>query len=379
MVKKITFPLITVLVFSLLFSNLAYAQDNPPPAQEGSLFQKLLRVRRAVGQITAIGENQLTLKKVDGSEQVILVNENTQYRDKNRQELSFGDLKTGQWVAALAPRSLLGEFTAKAIVLLPDDFDPSQIQGRRISGRVTAVDQAAGTITLDVPNRDEVAVDEETRYAGGVTSLEEVQVGMLATILGVEQEDNSLLAKVVGARNALHRNAGTVLSVDVETKSFVLKTRKGEEVTFIVDENTKYKSRQNQIQGLEDLQPEMVALILSKESASGDNLAVTIAAGDKDDLPKVDQRLPGKVVEVSESGFTLESRDGKQYIVQVNEETVFRSLGGKVRGLEDLEEGMLVMAGVQEGEGGEFLARLVIVGRRPGPKSPQPSTEPGTH
>jgi hypothetical protein len=166
--------------------------------------------------------------------------------------------------------------------------------------------------------------------------------------------------------------------VDTETQSFTLKTRIGEEIAFKVNDHTNYRSRENQIQGLENITIEMVALVLSIETENGENLAVTIAAGDKDDLPKIDQRLLGKVIEISQSRFTLETRDGTQYIIQVNEDTIFRSLGKKVQGLENLDEGMLLMAGVQEEEGGEYLAKLVIIGRRPGQYTPQSTAEPGS-
>ncbi|MDD2696276.1 MAG: hypothetical protein PHD58_10155, partial [Anaerolineales bacterium] len=95
----------------------------------------------------------------------------------------------------------------------------------------------------------------------------------------------------------------------------------------------------------------------------GERIAVLVLAGEEGDLPEFDQRFIGKVVEVGEDEFTLETRGGEQVSLQVNADTLFRSPLNKVSGLEKLKEGMLALVMAQEIEDGEYLAVRVVAGR----------------
>ena len=88
---------------------------------------------------------------------------------------------------------------------------------------------------------------------------------VIAAVAGVKQSDGSLLAHVVLVRHPLLKLAGEVMSVDLESSSFLLDTRGGEELSTIVDENTRFRSREGEIKGLEDLQPGMVVVVIAKQ------------------------------------------------------------------------------------------------------------------
>ena len=59
------------------------------------------------------------------------------------------------------------------VVRVPADFDPqAEHLGRRARGEVTAVDAAAGTLSLRTPAGEELtfATDAGTRYLGSIAS-----------------------------------------------------------------------------------------------------------------------------------------------------------------------------------------------------------------
>ena len=72
------------------------------------------------------------------------------------------DVRPGDTVIALGQPTELGQWIAGA-VLLPD---AEQLAGRKLVGKVTAVDLAAGTLTVQVGQRGEVTVvaGDDTRY-----------------------------------------------------------------------------------------------------------------------------------------------------------------------------------------------------------------------
>ena len=190
---------------------------------------------------------------------------------------------------------------------------------------------------------------------------------MLTAVGAIEQDDDTLLAVVVMARFPLIKHAGTVTSVGVSANTFDLKTRSGDDLTFSVDENTRFRSRDGLVQGLGDLQPDMVAFVTAGKEADGTLKAVVVAAGTPEQLPKFDFRTAGKVITKDKNSFTLETRNGEQYKFKVTGETHFRSRGGWLEDLDDLEIGMRVIVGAKELGNGQYHAQLVLAGRPPQP------------
>ena len=332
MSKKYAIPMIAVVLVTLFagfwFSTNALAEDGQP-GKPNNLLSRLRQANAVLGQVTEVGSSQFTIQTRRGEEKTFAVDENTRYRSKDQAEVSFSDLKAGAWVAVAAPRPRNAGADAPAaqvarfVALLPDDFDPAKLPDRH-AGEIVAVDEAAGTLTL--------------------------------------------------------------------------KTIKGnEELTFAVDESTRFKSKGGAggsggaIQGLDDLQTGQYGLVVSKAAETGsDPLAVLVAAGEKGDLQKFvqnrrdnqnngqqgrqgqiadkvraalakyDQRLGGKVTAVTASSFTIEARDGKQYTLTVDSQTIFRSRGDQITGLQDIEVGMLVLVGADQASGGQLQAGLVL-------------------
>ncbi len=368
MSKKIMIPILLVLG-SFLTGSTAMAQEDQPP-------QRPKHGRRSFGQVTSVGDDRFTIQDRRENEHTLLVNEDTRFRSKDGEERTFDDLQTGQWVAGVASYNPQGELVARLVITLPEDFDPSQRQGRRVRGHVSSVDSSADTFSLKTPSGEEqtVQVDGRTIYRGGVQSLSDLEPGMIATVGALEQDDGTLMAVAVLARFQLVKKAGTVGAVDPTAGTFDLHTRRGEDLTYVVNENTRYRSQNGSVQSLSDLQPEMFAVVVGKKQPGDEsNVAMMVAAGSPGQLPKFDLRMRGQIILVGEDYFILEARDGEQNLFQVTEESRFSSRGGIVRGLEDLRIGMRAIVGARSlddaGVGiiGQYQAQVVLVIRRPRP------------
>jgi Flp pilus assembly protein CpaB len=365
MSKKILIPIISALIVAMLAGVLvcseALAQSSNPGG--GGRLKLLLAARRGLGQVTTIGEDQFSVEKWNGETFAFLVNEEARFFDKDRTELNFDDLAIGRWVVVAGPENEAGERVARLVVLLPEDFDPSRLAGAL--GRIIAVDQAAQQFSMENRQGEEktYGVNEETRFTGGVDELADLQVGLPVLVKGLKQPDGSLLAQVVGARRRVRRYAGEIMAIDEGGNTLTLKLRQSEqEMTFAVDENTRFRGKDGEIAGLGDLKVGMVAVVAAQEAITGETpVARLVAAAERDQLPEFDKRLGGRVTSVGRNEFSIQTRNGETYTFQVSGSTTFRSRGGQIQGLVDLKEGMGVIVGAKELGSGRYQAELVLV------------------
>lgn len=156
------------------------------------------------------------------------------------------------------------------------------------------------------------------------------------------------------------RFLGEVTGVDIERESFNLRTRAGDELTVFVVESTRFRSLSGEVQGLEDLEVGMKALVIGGFNAEGKLLARSVAVRAPGDFPGR-MHVLGEVLSVDlvSASFDLRKRDGEVVTISVDEETRYRSLDGSLQGLTDLQPGMKAMAIVVEMDDGTLLARQV--------------------
>jgi hypothetical protein len=363
MSKKIYIPiaiaLLAALFAGLWVSTAALAQGSDPAS-------RLRGARRIMGQVTATSADQFSIKTVKGEERSFQVDGETRFFDKDKQELSFDDLQVGRWVIVARAQKEADQVIARLVVILAEGFDPSQLS--LSAGTLTSVDVAGSEFSLKTRQGEEKSfvVDEETRFRGAVAGLGDLQSGMQARVLAQKQAGDSLLAQVVTAGAKASKFVGEITAVDAAQGTFTLHTRRGDQdVTFRVDENTRFRSKDQVVKELVDLQPGMLALVVARRGETpteGETLtAALVAAGTKEQLPKRGNRLGGQVTSIGESSFTIEARDGQQHTIVVTEETRFRSKDGQVQSLEDLQEGMIVLVGGEDLGNNQLQARLVVV------------------
>ena len=374
MSKKIFIPisvaLLVAIIAGLWVSTESFAQEDGFPA-------RLRRARPVVGQVTAVSGDQFTIEKRDGKEITFLVDESTRYTNKEKAELSIDDLEIGLWVAVAAPKGSEEEPVARVVVLLPENLNPSQMTGFR--GSILSVDMSGNQFTLQTQKgvKTTFEVDSSTIYKGEATTFSGLQEGMSAGVAAKELEDGSLLAQIIRTGYPISKHLGEITAVSLEDSTLTLRTSRGqEELTFKVDENTRFRSKDQSVESLEDLQPGMVCVVVARGQGDAIPVASIVGAADKDNLPKFDLRVGGRIVSLEENSFTIEDRNNQQYTFQVTGDTLFRSRGGQISGLEDLKEGVLVIVGAKELGSGTYQAELIIAKPRLFGKPRQPG-QPG--
>jgi hypothetical protein len=280
MFKKILVPLILALVAALVIGGVAYAADQP--GKDSGDNPAVKSQHRGLGQITKLGDSQLTVQLKRGVVKVIHIDENTRYIKADGSVGSFADLQVGLWVAGRVIASANGPL-ARLVIILPDGFNPSV---------------------------------------------------------------------------RLIRHVGTIIAVDPAASSFDLKSHQGESLTFQVDSTTQFFGK---LQSLVELKPGMQAVVGATQLEDGSYLAVRVTAREK---PQVDVKVAGRVTAIDVASFTILGRDGKTYTFQVTPETRFRSRGGQVKGLKDLQLGMGVGVSAQNAGDGQLKALVVVANVR---------------
>jgi hypothetical protein len=180
---------------------------------------------------------------------------------------------------------------------------------------------------------------------------------LLAVVVGLAVPLTSFAES--GRPAAEVRAAGQITAVDPAASSFTLHARRGEDLTFQVNEETKFHSRDGQVGGLDDLEIGMAAAVGAEKLEDGTLLAVQVAVGSKDDHVRA-VGLIAAVVPGQET-FSIESSDGKSWEFQTGERTRFRSRDGSVDDIHDLKKGMPVLVLAIKADGG-WLALLVAAG-----------------
>lgn len=272
MSKKIWIPIAAILLVSLTAGGWLYTRAG---AQEPQA--RLRRLPGALGQVTAVEADQFTLQSRAGQEHTFRFDESTRFTNPEKEELSTADLRTGGWVRVMAARRGEQPRLARAVVILPADFDPEDYAGLR--GRVTSVDVSANAFTLEDKDGQATSlkVDANTVYRGQVTALADLQVDMQAQVVTKKQTNGDLLAVTVRAGSvADQRYLGKVTAVG--TESFTIQTRKGETLTFQVTAETVYHSRTGLVDSLDDLKAGMPVAVGANDLGDGRYQALRVLA-----------------------------------------------------------------------------------------------------
>lgn len=356
MITKSIFPISLALICLLLFSGVALAGDEDPQ-----------NVAQAVyGEIIVLGVDSLTVENPSGEQIVFLVDDNTRYRSRNMDQPNFEDLHEDTKVAIYSRPSNENKSLARMIILLPEDFKPGQWASIRTRGEITNVDTTAMSFSVQSQDGEELSfsVDDETRFFGQVAGIGDLQIGWQVAVGGTENDDGRYLAKLVGSvdlKNTRTRT-GMINEVNLSADSFTLITRQDDEFTVTVDENTRYRSRDGQIQDLENLEQGMVAIAVGVSQEDGSFLAARVAAGNEDDLPNFDVKIGGTISAIGEDSITVQNRAGEETTFTVDAETRFQGRGS-VSSLDDFEVGIVALVGGFENGDGNPAAKLVIVGK----------------
>ncbi len=384
MSRKIFLPIIAAiaitLIAGLLVGTVALAQDGTPPKGEpgkagfvqrmGQILDKFRRNRMVMGNVTAVGTDEFTIEKQDGSQVTFKIDEKTRFlglQDANlneRTELTFGDMKVGSWVTVAPDRRSKDVALARGVTILPADFDPSQFE--TVRGRVASIDLDANSFTIEKREGEiqQVIVDTDTIYRGQVAQLADLEEGMLAGVVSKETTGDTLIARVVKAGQVDRRYVGEVGEVDAAAGTFTLiPQRTGEELTITVDEKTRIISKDKQITSLNDMKPGMVAVVTTDQSSESGSalLARAIAAGEKKEFPKFDIRTAGRITALAPNQVTIKNRKGETLVFEISADLKVAKGRNQLASFDDLKVGMSVIIAANEHEDGSTLAQMIII------------------
>ena len=339
MFKKVVLPLIAAILLAVTVSGTALAAEGDHP--------ELLKAR---GEVIAVdpAAGMFQIEKSDGTVLAFYVNENTTFRGLE----SLEQMQVG-WKAGVAAREGENGRLLAVLVIAGDTSDFLQARGKVID-----VNNSAGKFSIQTPDGTELRffVDENTRYGGQISNLDELEVGMGAGVVYQEHSEGKLIAVGLIAGNApdLIKAKGEVTAVDANLGKFEIVTADGTRMRFFADENTRY---QGQLSSLDEMQVGWQVGVAAKEGDDGKLTAVLVIAGIRPETVRAEGIIVG--VDAAAGKFRLEKGDGTVLTFFVNEKTTYK---GQIEGIRDLEEGMRAGVGGYENEEGQLIARAVVAG-----------------
>src|SRR5690348_2411112 len=100
-----------ILVTSATLALAASQQTTPPPQERGPGRGPMGQGEMVMGAIASVGVDRIEIKRPDGTSQVVMVNDQTHYR-QGQQDIQIEDLKAGDQVVVRGLTNDKKEFVA---------------------------------------------------------------------------------------------------------------------------------------------------------------------------------------------------------------------------------------------------------------------------
>ena len=152
MYKKINIAALIAVLAAVMVAATASAET---PAAARWLTDRDPNHRMLIGKVLEIGSSEFTAEGLNGEVHTILLTDETVFRTRGEaagesEAASFADLEAGMYVGVYNHEDSAGQFSARLVVLLPKDFDPSNFTVRRAVGEVAMVTVNGGFFKLDL-------------------------------------------------------------------------------------------------------------------------------------------------------------------------------------------------------------------------------------
>lgn len=184
---------------------------------------------------------------------------------------------------------------------------------------------------------------------------------MTTCALGQAQKPSEPQALPGDRMPAGERITGAIESVGIDR--FVIKKNDGTTATILVDEQTRYRQRQQDIQ-LEDLKPGDHVFVLGRTGESKDvtaRMVRRVSDEDRGRMPGPGEFVAGEIVSIDQGQIRLRTRRQGEKTVAINEQTEFRN-SGRPASLKDLKVGDRIFVTGKESNG-QFIATRVMSGQ----------------
>lgn len=381
MMRKVNKVLLMILVFSLAFTGIAYAEEDTPGDR-----------LRATGEITGVDLDVNTFSvhtQIDENLR-FMVSQRTRFRSPDGSVQKLDDLEEGMRALVIGAEGEGGTHLAQVVFAskLGD-----LLERMTIAGEITGLVSTEGSFNLKKRNGEIVTIqtNDRTRFKsrdGSTNSLEDLEEGMVAIVVVIKQDEDGLLALVVAAGykedlpNNLKRYSGDITNVVPGQNTFTLQTGEGEEFTFQCTERTRFRGRDGSVTEIHDLKKEMKAVVAAVEQEDGTIMTILVIAWepqDRPDRPKIEILARGQIISIGDHSFTLEKKDGERMTFTVDGSTRFKSRDDGVSGFDDLQVGMATIVAAKKLGNEQLKAIWVGVGHPPSEKSAPDTTSPFQH
>ncbi len=362
MFTKWTRIILITAVLTLGLVGVAYAEGDAPDNQT--------RVAGVILNVDFPG-NTFAVRTLSGTDVHVHVTGNTEYRSRNGSVQGFEDLVVDMRTIVIGQERGDGTINASIVFAATAEELPEIM---RLKGEVSGVGDSFFTLLAEDGRSLTINVIERTRFRsrnGEVTSLRDLEPGMVALVAAVDTEDDGIVALVVAAgtpsgdiRDRIFRTTGEITGVVPGQETFTVQSKEGESVTFVTGERTKFRSRDGSVTGIHDLKRGMLTMVGAIKMEDGTNQALVVLAGNPEDRPERPNVVSasGKIISLGGNSLTIETRSGDQKTFSVDGSTKYKSRDGSVNGFVDLEAGMAAIVVGRDLGNGELLAVVVGAG-----------------
>ena len=172
----------------------AQESPNPPAAREGPGPGD-----RTVGTIVSVGVDRLQIKKADGTEQTVLVNNQTHFRQGRQQELQLEDLKPGDQIMVAGSANENKDFQARMVRRVTQEELARMLKpGEAVFGEIVAVDKGQLKLRNRMQGERVIVVNEQTTFMkeGQPITLKDLRVGDRVFATGKETNGQFIATRV---------------------------------------------------------------------------------------------------------------------------------------------------------------------------------------
>ena len=298
--------------------------------------------RTATGTITAIDPTArtLTLQTQDGPLQ-LQVPANSDIR-LNGRSVSLADLEVGDTAQVTDRVNANGTNTALQIRAT----EAQQPEPRTATGTITAVNAAAGTLTLqtqDGPLQLQVPANADIRLDGRTATLADLEVGDTAQVTyRVNANGTNTVLRIRATSEQQPQPepitvAGTITAVDVQARTLTVQTANGVlRLQVPADADIRLNGRSA---SLADLEVGDTVQVTYRANANGTNTALRIRATEAQQPQPQRRHVSGVLTDVDGSRFTVRTANGRTVVLTLNAETNIR-INGREATAADLEEAL---------------------------------------
>lgn len=348
--------MLIALAFPFFQPGAALAQDD--------LLEKL-RGQGVRGQVTALNGDSLTVTRANGSDVVVETGNETLVFELGQDFGNLDDVQIGTFVAVRGKWQNKETFTARLILILPDD--PRNLAGAW--GKLMAID--GDVLTIKTPGGDrQVATDAETQVIRGkeIIGLPDLVVGDPLLAMGRKQDDGPMVAITVFAPTdeflKKHTLRGNVLSVDLDAGALTVEAVGHKEGIWTIQttEQTRYRIRGVEQPTLADVEEgDEVVIVGRPDEADSRRGTARLIAVVPEALAGQSIAL-GEVMAINGTSFTLQTVLRGEFTILTTEATVYRTRSGKRLTFDDLSIGRRVLVVGEQLEDQEQTVRAKIVG-----------------